>query len=133
MKALQKVSQKIKYTSKELWDLWSYMCQRLKGKVFPKSLLGRFILIILLPLLALQIIASMVFFENHWYLISRRLAQDIIGEVNTLVYVLEEYPDSDETKSLLKQMESNLMFDIVFLIDETLKIKTSSDEGSCIV
>ena len=133
MKTLKKIYEKVSYCIKELWDLWLFLCKRLKGKIFPKSLLGRFILIILLPLIALQIFASMVFFEHHWYLISRRLAQDITGEVNTLAYVLEEYPDSEETEELLSQMESNLMFEINFMQGETLKASSQSGSGSGIV
>ena len=133
MKTIKKLWEKISYGAKELWDLWAFLCNRLKGKIFPKSLLGRFILIILLPLIALQIIASIVFFEHHWYLISRRLAQDIIGEVKTLTYVLEEYPDSPETEMLLEQMESNLMFQISFKEDASFEPDTTPASGSGIV
>ncbi|MBP5534060.1 MAG: HAMP domain-containing histidine kinase [Alphaproteobacteria bacterium] len=133
MEAIKKLYRKISYGIKELWDLWAFLCKKLKGKIFPKSLLGRFILIILLPLIALQIVASMVFFEHHWYLISRRLANDIAGEVNTLAYVLEEYPDSEQTDALLKQMEDDLMFEISFAKDQTLDENAQLTGGSSIV
>lgn len=133
MKTIKKIWKKICYGAKELWDLWTFLCKKLKGKIFPKSLLGRFILIILLPLIALQIVAFMVFFENHWYLISRRLANDIVGEVNTLVYVLEEYPQSEETDVLINRMEENLMFEISFEKDKTLDKNGQLSGASSIV
>ncbi len=133
MKMLKKIYKKIAYGIKEVWDLLAYACMRLKGQIFPKSLLGRFILIILLPLIALQVIASMVFFENHWHLISRRLALDIVGEVNVLTYVLEQYPDTVQTQDMLAQAEQKLMFDINFSKNATLKMNDVPADGSGIV
>ena len=129
---LKKIYNKVAYAVKEVWDLFAYICKRAKVKVFPKSLLGRFILIILLPLIALQIIASMVFFENHWRFISRRLAQDIVGEINTLVYVLEEYPNMVQTLDLEQQMEENLMLDISYMKGSVLE-KTQTTDSSSII
>ena len=115
MDRLKKLYGKFKYGVKEVWDLFIYICKRLKGKIFPKSLLFRFVLIILLPLIALQCVAAMVFFDRHWDTISRRLANDIIGEIKTLVYVLEEYPDTVQTLDLEEHIEKNLMLNISFL------------------
>ena len=75
----------------ELWDLMHYIGRWIKKKISPKSLLTRFILIILIPLILLQVVASLVFFDNHWRSISRRLANDITGEVNILIHMLEEF------------------------------------------
>ena len=111
---------KFMYCVREIWDLLMYVCKRLKGKIFPKSLLARFVLIILLPLIVLQIFASTVFFEKHWTSISRRLAQDIVGEIKTLTYVVEEYPDTVQTLDLEQQLEKNLMLDISFMKGATL-------------
>lgn len=127
---LKKMFDKIMYGIREVWDLFMFICKRLKGKIFPKSLQARFILIILLPLIVLQIVASMVFFENHWRLISRRLAQDIVGEINTLVYVLEEYPDTVQTLDLAQQIEENLILDISFMKGALLEKKADTDISS---
>ena len=53
----------------------------LKRKFFPRHLLARFILIILLPLVILQAMVGIYFFNKHWDTISRRLANDVIGEI----------------------------------------------------
>lgn len=126
----KKMCDKMMYWVREIWDLFMFLCKRLKGKIFPKSLLARFILIILLPLIVLQIIASMVFFENHWRTISRRLAQDIVGEINALVYVMEEYPDTVQTLDLEQQLEENLMLDISFMKDSVLERNSQKDASS---
>ena len=112
---LKKMYGKFMYGVREVWDLLIYICKRLKGKIFPKSLLARFILIILLPLIVLQIFASTVFFEKHWSSISRRLAQDIVGEIKTLTYVMEEYPDTVQTLDLEQQLEKNLNIESLWI------------------
>lgn len=133
MKAIKTMFQKTKYGWTEVWDLFGYIGRYFKGKVMPKSLLARFVLIILLPLIALQIIASMVFFENHWRLISRRLAQDVVGEVKTLAFVLDNYPNTVETYDLLEQTEAHLMLEIDFSYNAKLIPSEEAVHSSAIV
>ena len=98
----------------ELWDLMHYIGRWIKKKISPKSLLTRFILIILIPLILLQVVASLVFFDNHWRSISRRLANDITGEVNILIHMLEEFPDTAQTYEVLEQYDDNLQLEVIF-------------------
>ena len=49
--------------------------------VVPRGLLGRSILIILLPLLTLQLVALLLFYGGHLDVISRRLAGGVAGDV----------------------------------------------------
>lgn len=48
----------------------------------PKKLLTRFVLIILLPLLVLQLLVGFYFYNKHWNAISRRLAADVVNEIS---------------------------------------------------
>ena len=41
----------------------------------PHSLLGRSLLIIVIPLILLQLVSATVFYENHWNKVSQRLAR----------------------------------------------------------
>ena len=43
-------------------------------RLVPRSLFGRFLLIIVIPLVLLQLVAGYVFFARHWETVSRRLA-----------------------------------------------------------
>ena len=99
---------------KEVWDLIRYLFSSFKSRLSPKSLLGRFILIILLPLICLQIVASMVFFDNHWRLISRRLADDIAGEIRVLAQTMENFPDAIQSYLLLSQYNEDLQLNVSF-------------------
>ena len=66
------------------------MLSGLRKKVLPQGLLYRFILIILVPLLFLQVAVSIVFFDKHWETVSRRMARDVVGEVGTVANLIEQ-------------------------------------------
>ena len=108
-----------------------FFMQKIKRKNFSEKFIGAFYFNHFITFDCLT--NRCLFFEHHWYLVSRRLANDITGEVSTLVYVLEEYPDSEETDELLKQMEDNLMFDISFEKGQILSENAQPSGGSSIV
>lgn len=51
-----------------------------KGQ-FPFGLFGRSLLIIVTPLVIVQLVATYVFFDRHWALISRRLASAVASDI----------------------------------------------------
>ncbi len=59
-------------------------------QVMPKSLFGRSLLIVLLPLLILQAVLAYVFYERHWDTVTRWLAVGLAGEISLLTELLEE-------------------------------------------
>jgi two-component system osmolarity sensor histidine kinase EnvZ len=58
----------------------------------PQGLLGRSLLIILLPLLVLQAVALQIFYGSHLDVISRRLAGGVAGDVGMVVELLARHP-----------------------------------------
>ena len=54
----------------------------------PKSLLGRALLIIVMPLIILQLVSATIFYETHWAKVSRKLASGLVGDIATLVELL---------------------------------------------
>ncbi len=61
--------------------------------VLPRGLLGRSLLIVLVPLVALQAVAFTFFYGSHLDIVSRRLSGSIAGEVAQTIELLERYPD----------------------------------------
>ena len=59
----------------------------------PRSLLGRTLLIIVMPLLIVQIVATYIFYENHWETVQWRLSSNLAGEIAVLVKGLRSFPD----------------------------------------
>jgi two-component system osmolarity sensor histidine kinase EnvZ len=61
-------------------------------RLFPRSLLWRSLLMILLPLVVVQAVALAIFYGNHLDVISRRFALAIAGEVGMAIDLLNHYP-----------------------------------------
>ncbi len=59
-------------------------------RLLPHSLLGRSLLIIVTPLILLQVISAVIFYERHWDNVGRRLAQSVAGDVGAIADALRE-------------------------------------------
>lgn len=67
-------------------------------KVLPKTLFGRSLLIIVMPLILLQVISAFIFYERHWSWVSRQLTNSAVTEIATIIELWREAPD-DETRN----------------------------------
>ncbi len=59
-------------------------------KIIPKSLLGRSIIIIFVPIIILVIITSIIFYQTSWSIISKRLTQSVVADINVLVKLIDK-------------------------------------------
>ena len=50
--------------------------------MLPRGLFGRSLLIVLIPLLALQAVSAFVFYNRHWDDVGRRLALSLAGALS---------------------------------------------------
>ncbi len=50
-------------------------------RLLPRSLFGRSLIIIILPLALAQLIATWVFYDRHWDTVQRRLATSVAGDI----------------------------------------------------
>ena len=81
--------------------------------VLPNGLLGRFFLIILLPLIIVQLSLGSFFYNRHWDTVSHRLARDIYGEVEFVANIVNTSTlDDNELTQLLDQAEQSLFLDL---------------------
>ncbi|MBL8669843.1 MAG: HAMP domain-containing protein [Alphaproteobacteria bacterium] len=67
--------------------------QALVKRMLPRSLFGRALIIIVLPLILTQIITTFVFFERHFETVNRRLADGVAGDVQTILFYYQTQPD----------------------------------------
>lgn len=59
----------------------------------PKNLYARSLMIIVTPMIILQIVTTYIFFEQHWNILSRRLAGSVAGEIAFVLSQIEQtYP-----------------------------------------
>ena len=74
----------------------------LTKRFLPRSLLGRSLLIIVTPLVLLQMVSGVIFFEFHWDKVSLRMARDVAGDIAALVALIREYPGTGDRERILR-------------------------------
>ena len=57
-------------------------------KILPVSLLGRSIIIIFVPIFLLVIITSVIFYQTSWNIISKRLTESVVADINVIVKLI---------------------------------------------
>lgn len=55
--------------------------------VLPRSLLGRALLIIILPLVGVQVVSGIIFYDRHWSHVSSHRANSLAGEIAMIIDV----------------------------------------------
>lgn len=58
-------------------------------KIFPKTLYKRFLLIIIIPIIGIQVLSIYFFINRNWYESSEKLSYRIISEINYIVDISE--------------------------------------------
>ena len=54
-------------------------------RLLPQGLLGRSLLIIVMPLVVLQLVSAYVFYGSHWETVARRLAKGLAGDIGSVI------------------------------------------------
>ncbi|MFO1028797.1 MAG: ATP-binding protein [Acetobacteraceae bacterium] len=70
----------------------------------PQSLLGRTLLIMLVPLVLVQAVALQIFYGSHLGLVSRRLSGSIAGEIAFVIDLMNRLP---EDRDMILQLSKN--------------------------
>jgi two-component system osmolarity sensor histidine kinase EnvZ len=87
---------------------------RLLRGLAPRGLLGRALLIILVPLVVLQIISLYLFYGNHLDVISRRLAGGVAGDVAMVVELLARSPNPADRGWIFREAAWRLDLSLAF-------------------
>lgn len=72
--------------------------------IVPRGLLGRSLLIILLPLVILQAIALQIFYGSHLDVISRRLAAGVAGDIGLVAELLARTPGPENRAWVFREV-----------------------------
>ena len=67
-------------------------------KIIPSSLLGRSIIIIFVPIFLLVIITSLIFYQTSWNIISKRLTESVVADINVIVKLINQNLDIQAIK-----------------------------------
>ena len=93
----------------------------IKKKLIPKSLLSRFILIIIIPSLIGQSIALHLFYERHWYNVSYHTSSLLASEIESLLQQETVYQNKNQIKNYLN---------LSYILEPNKKINTTTQNNS---
>ena len=80
--------------------------------ITPKSLFGRMLAIILAPIILVQIISVIIFYERHWDWVSRHMSKNLAKDVGLLIDELGNEPSKDQRA--VSAIRARQYFDIIF-------------------
>ncbi|HTV90758.1 MAG TPA: ATP-binding protein [Stellaceae bacterium] len=86
--------------------------RRVLKRLLPQSMFGRSLLLIVMPLVLLQIIATWIFYDRHWEAVSYRFSADVAGDVAMVIDAMQTADTPAERDHLFQRTaaESELIF-----------------------
>ena len=68
--------------------------------ILPKRLFYRALLIVAVPVIVIQLVITIVFFDSLWIKTNKGMTRALVNEINTFVEVYEQQLDKDELKNI---------------------------------
>lgn len=99
--------------------------QKLK-RIIPHSLYGRFLLMIALPALVVQVVSIYVFFYTHLDVVSKHMARSVVEEM----VVIKDYVSVSEYENLVNDFARSIDLDFSFEEKRRLKRKSKIADSS---
>ena len=99
-------------------------------KIIPSSLLGRSLIIVFIPIITLVTLTTFIFYQTSWNIISKRLTQSVVADINAIVKLIDQ--DLQLTAIKLAKEDFKMKFelkenaninDIVFYEQEAFFLK----------
>ncbi len=101
----------------------SYGLNNIIKRILPKRLFYRSLIIVATPIILLQIIITVVFFDSLWIKANKGMTRSLVGEVKTLLDVYEK--DQNNRQMIIDLYNENFNFAITLKENELLPEKTA--------
>ena len=80
----------------------------------PKTLFGRMLVIILVPMFLVQIVTVFIFYERHWDSVTRQMASSLAGEIDHVVRQTGRQPDDRQLDLVRTSAQRDFGFAVIF-------------------
>ena len=97
----------------------SYGLNKFLKKILPKQLFYRALLIVAIPIIIIQVIISVVFFDSLWIKTNKGLTKALVGEIDTLIDIYNNENEYNK-KKLTDLYNQNFNFSIRFIENTNL-------------
>src|ERR1051326_8582061 len=94
--------------------------QRPIKRLLPQTMFGRSLLLIVMPLVMVQIIATWVFYARHWETVSYRLALDVAGDIGLAIEAMKPAESEAQLSRVLETAANITNIDLVLQRGRTL-------------
>jgi len=84
-------------------------------RVLPRTMFGRSLLLIVMPLVLVQMIATWVFYARHWETVSYRFSSDVAGDIGMLIDGMKAAPPGPELTRLMET--ASILTDISYVLE----------------
>lgn len=81
--------------------------------LMPKSLLGRSLLIVILPIALMQLAVMWAFFDAHWQRTTKKLSENMAGDVAFIVSLYEQDPSQERFRELADLLRETTRMTVV--------------------
>ena len=81
-------------------------------KILPKRLFYRSLIIVAAPIILLQIIITIVFFDSLWIKANKGMTRSLVGEVETLLDVYKSQQDPEHRETIIAIYNKNFDFTV---------------------
>ena len=92
-------------------------------KILPKRLFYRSLIIVATPIILLQIIITIVFFDSLWIKANKGMTRSLVGEVETLLDVYKSQQDPEHRETIIAIYNKNFDFAVTLKDNELLPEK----------
>ena len=99
-------------------------------RLLPRTMFGRSLLIVVIPLILLQAIATWVFYDRHWAAVSWRLSAGVAGDIGLLIEAMKLADTPAETARLLESAAALTDLDFALNRGDMLAPAPSPASGS---
>ncbi|NNC37421.1 MAG: two-component sensor histidine kinase [Hyphomonadaceae bacterium] len=93
-------------------------------RYLPKSLFGRALLIIMLPIALMQIIVAYIFFDAHWQTVTASLSNSVAADISVAVKLYEQEPGPDRSARLDDMLRPNMQLSVALDANKNLPSST---------
>ena len=81
-------------------------------KVMPRTLMARVSLTIVVPLILVQLISTYVFYDNHWDAMSRRMTQDLAGDIAAVSAAMIEFKEPAQRDWFVQNAKATMELEV---------------------
>lgn len=93
-------------------------------KLIPTSLLGRSLIIVFVPIIILVVLTTFVFYQTSWNIISKRLTQSVVADINVLIKLI----DINLISKAINIAEEDFKMSIEYKIGKNLNLSSFQTE-----